>query len=94
MARCLCASFVDPSVVALLLACRLIALDKNPGVRPISVGEVVRCIIAKAVLSVVGTDIQQAAGPWTFSAMTSKCKNGGYSMGTFVQKIVKTELIH
>ena len=30
---------------------------------------------------------------WTFSAMTSKRKNGGYSMGTFVQKIVKTELI-
>ena len=27
------------------------------------------------------------------SAMTSKCKNGGYGVGTFVQKIVKTELI-
>lgn len=38
-------------------------MDKNLGVRPIGVGEVVRSIIAKAVLSIVGTDIQQAAGP-------------------------------
>ena len=30
---------------------------------------------------------------WTFSEMTSKRKNGGYSVGTFVQKIAKTELI-
>ena len=44
------------------MACRLVALDKNPGVRPIGIGEVVRRIIAKAVLSVVGGDIQQAAG--------------------------------
>ena len=28
------------------------------------------------------------------SAMTSKRKNGGYSVGTFLQKIAKTELIH
>ena len=30
---------------------------------------------------------------WTFSIMTSKRKNGGYSVGTFAQKIVKTKLI-
>ena len=63
MVRRLCTSLVDPSIVAPLLACRLIVLNKNPGVRPIGVGEVVRHIIAKAVLSVVGTDIQRAAGP-------------------------------
>ena len=38
-------------------------MDKDPGVRPIGVGEVVRRVIAKAVLSVIGADIQQAAGP-------------------------------
>ena len=38
-------------------------MDKNPGVRRIGVGEVVRCIIAKAVLSIIGPDIQRAAGP-------------------------------
>ena len=34
-----------------------------PGVRPIGVGEVPRRIIAKAVLSLVRLDIQEAAGP-------------------------------
>ena len=34
-----------------------------PGVRPIVVGEVPRCTIAKAVLRVIGRDIEEAAGP-------------------------------
>ena len=63
LAHCLCTSFVDPEIVLPLVSCRLIALDKNPGVRPIGVGEVVRRIIAKAVLSIIGPDIQCAAGP-------------------------------
>ena len=44
------------------MASRFIVLDKNLGVRPIGIGEVVRRIIAKAVLSVVTGDIQRAAG--------------------------------
>jgi hypothetical protein len=44
------------------MSCRLMALDKNPGVRPIGIGEVVRRIIAKSILSVVSADIQDAAG--------------------------------
>ena len=44
------------------LACRLIALDKNPGVRPIGVCEVVRRIAAKAILRVIGDDIEEACG--------------------------------
>ena len=59
----MCTSFVDPVIVSPLVACRLIALDKNPGVHPIGVGEVVRRIIAKAALSIIGSDIQRAAGP-------------------------------
>ena len=62
LAQRICTSFIDPSIISPLLAYRLIALDKNPGVRPIGVGEVVRRIIAKAVLSIIGLDIQQAAG--------------------------------
>ena len=42
--------------------CRLIALDKNPGVRPIGVCEVMRRIVAKAVLVILWDDIQEAAG--------------------------------
>ena len=37
-------------------------MDKNPGVRPIGVGETARRIIAKAVLSVIRGDVQNAAG--------------------------------
>ena len=40
----------------------MIALDKCPGVRPIGIGETVRCITAKAVLSVIKEDIRQATG--------------------------------
>ena len=41
---------------------RLIPLDKNPGVRPISVGEVLQRISGKAILSVIKPDIMSSAG--------------------------------
>jgi len=56
----MCMSFIDPTIISSLVACRLIALDKNPGVRPIDVGEVVQRIIA---LSIIRSEIQCAAGP-------------------------------
>ena len=62
VARRICTSYVDPKLISPLLACRLIALDKNPGVRPIGIGDTVRRILAKAVLSVVKLDIQEASG--------------------------------
>ena len=37
LARKLCVSFVDPTGLSAFLACRLIALDKCPGVRPIGI---------------------------------------------------------
>ena len=54
--------YVAPSGLSAFTACRLIALDKCPGVRPIGVAEVVRRIVGKAVLIVVGSDIQRVAG--------------------------------
>ena len=45
------------------MACRLIPLNKNPGVRPIGIGKVPRRIIAKVVLKTVSDDVQSAAGP-------------------------------
>ena len=61
-ARRLCVDLVDPKSISALTACRLIALNKNPGVRPIGIGETARRIIAKAVLSIVGGDMQDVAG--------------------------------
>jgi hypothetical protein len=45
------------------VACRLIPLDKDPGIRPIGIGEVPRRIIAKAILRVVRDDVKEAVGP-------------------------------
>ena len=48
--------------VGALTACRLIPLDKNPGCRPIGVGEVLRRIIGKCIMVVVKEDVRRAAG--------------------------------
>ena len=53
---------VDPQGLAPLMACRLFALDKCPGVRPIGICETARRIIAKAVLHVTRDDVLDAAG--------------------------------
>ena len=60
--RRLCVEFVDPSCLSAFVACRLIALDKCPGVRPIGIGEVIRRIVSKAILAVLKFDILGAAG--------------------------------
>ena len=44
------------------LACRLIPLNKNPGLRPIGVGEILRRIAGKVVMGVVKEDVTRAAG--------------------------------
>ena len=59
---------MDPQGLSPFLASRLIALDKCPGVRPIRVGERVRRIISKAILSIIGPDIQEAAGAFQLCA--------------------------
>ena len=43
-------------------AWQLIPLDENPGVKPIGVGEVLRRIIGKAILSVIKPEIMSSAG--------------------------------
>ena len=63
VARRMCTARVAPEALSALLACRLVPLNKNPGVRPIGVGEVVRRIIGKAVMKVLKKDVMLAAGP-------------------------------
>ena len=52
----------DPDSIEALLAGRLIPLSKNPGVRPIGIGEVLRRIIGKAVMSILRKDILVTSG--------------------------------
>ena len=58
----LCTTFVDPVGLKALTSCRLIAMDKQPGVRPIGIGEVARRIIGKAILSIIKDDVLKVAG--------------------------------
>ena len=58
----LCTELVDPATIAPLMASHLIALDKNPGVRPIGIGDTARRIFAKAILNITRQDIQDTAG--------------------------------
>jgi hypothetical protein len=44
------------------MACRLVALDKQPGVRPVGVGEILRRLIAKMVLRKAGDQAKVACG--------------------------------
>ena len=62
VARKLCTTFVDPNEISALVSCRLIALPKSSGVRPIGVGEVLRRIIAKAILKFTKNDVQNTVG--------------------------------
>ena len=58
----LCITHVNPDHLSAFVACRLIPLDKYPGVRPIGIGEVHRRIITKAILILLKQDILDAAG--------------------------------
>ena len=43
------------------MACRLVALDKKPGVRPVGIGESIRRLLAKCVVKIAGSEAMQAA---------------------------------
>ena len=50
------------------MACRLIPLDKKPGVRPNGVGEVLQRIAGKAVMMLFKNDITHVTGALQLSA--------------------------
>ena len=45
-----------------LIACRLVALDKSTGVRPLSIGETLRRALAKLVMRAAGDQAKTACG--------------------------------
>ena len=58
----LCTEKVNPKSIEALLASRLIPLDKNPGLRPIGVGEILRRIAGKVVTSALREEIISSVG--------------------------------
>ena len=81
VARKIASTYVDPVPLRPLTACRLIALDKCPGIRPIGIGEVPRRIIAKAILHVIRDDIKAAVGPLQCCAgQLAACESGIHAM--------------
>ena len=45
-----------------LMSCRLIALDKIPGIRPVGIGETWRRLLARCLLRVSGQEAKAACG--------------------------------
>ena len=79
--KCLCTTCVNPDHLSAFVACRLIPLDKRPGVRPIGIGEVHRRIITKAILALLKQDILDAAGPLQVCAgQVSGCEAAIHAM--------------
>ena len=58
----ICTSYVDPTGLTAYTACGLIPLDKNPGVCPIGVSEVLHRIVRRAVMRIARQDLLYAAG--------------------------------
>ena len=63
LARKIATKKIDPTYLSAYTACRLIALDKQPGIRPVGVGETLRRIIGKALSKVIKNDVAQATAP-------------------------------
>ena len=92
-AKWICTSYVDPSGLSAFVACRLIALDKCPGVRPINISEVARHIIGRAIANTITDNIQAAAGPLQVCAgQLSGCEAAVHAMHR-VYESTETEAI-
>ena len=75
---------IDPATIEALIACRLIPLNKNPGVRPIGVGEILRRVIGKTIGWILKDDIQQVAGPLQISTGLK----GGFEAAIHSMKLI------
>ena len=62
LARWMANNVIDWNLIRVLMSCRLIALNKNPGVRPIGVGEVLRRLLGKAMVVTTGVDVEELCG--------------------------------
>ena len=67
-ARKLATEHLDPDTLEPYTSCRLIPLNKNPGIRPIGVGEVLRRIVGKTIAWSLRDEVQEAVGPLQVSS--------------------------
>ena len=58
-----CSTVVNPDHIRAYTTGRLILLDKNPGVRPIGVGEVLRRIVGKSVTKILKPELVRSTAP-------------------------------
>ena len=93
MARILCTKELKAdsdhhqSSIEAYVACRLIPLDKCPGVRPIGIGEVIRRIIGKSIISVIKPDILMSTGSLQLAAgLPSGCEAAAHAMEDIFQE--------
>ena len=74
---------MDPAGLAAFTACRLIPLDKCPGVRPIGIAETSRRIVGKAIMTIIHQDLQAAAGSLQLCAgQPAGCEAAVHAMRT------------
>eukprot|EP00923_Selenidium_pygospionis_P002843 GHVN01004364.1.p1 GENE.GHVN01004364.1~~GHVN01004364.1.p1 ORF type:complete len:695 (+),score=78.46 GHVN01004364.1:2-2086(+) len=58
----LCNSEVEWKELEALMSCRLVPLDKAPGVRPLGIGDPLRRLVGKALLELVGEEAKRVCG--------------------------------
>ena len=94
VARRICTTMVPPDGLGALIACRLVPLNKNPGVRPIGVGEVARRIICKAIMIVVKKDVMVSAGPLQMcTGIPSGCEAAVHAMTELFKQLESQEVL-
>ena len=75
------------------LSCTLVPLNKNPGVRPIGIGEVLRRIFGKSTKSILKEEIQDATGNLQLCAgQLGGCETAVYAMAD-IYNDVETEAV-
>ena len=87
VAKKLCVESDQTDSLEAFLAIRLIPSDKNPGLRPVRVGEVIRRIMGKAVVHMLKEDIIRSVGNLQVSAgHESRCEAAIHAMGQIFNK--------
>ena len=73
--------------LSVFTAARLIPLDKNPGVRPIAVGEVLRRIICKSIVKVIEQDVLTSTAPLQVCVgLASACEAAVHAKDTLFRR--------